>query len=139
MQNHFLKLYRVFPPILRVDISAKLDQSLTNVDPTMESRDVERSPVIVILSVHQTPIFLQKLPDCGGVVLVGVPQYHRRPAHSRLLLLLLTRTWHCQRRSVPGSGGVVGAALTRAHFRSDLNSASWITSGSSTTALNLCV
>uniref|UniRef100_A0A7N2MXX5 Uncharacterized protein n=1 Tax=Quercus lobata TaxID=97700 RepID=A0A7N2MXX5_QUELO len=81
----------VLPSILSVDISAIVDQALRDFDPAVERRHVEWRAVVVVPSVHQRQIFLQKLPDGSGVVLVHVPENRRGPAHSRFLFLLRLR------------------------------------------------
>ncbi|KAF7828024.1 hypothetical protein G2W53_019188 [Senna tora] len=50
---------------------------------------MKRSPIVIIPGLHQRRILLQKLPNSGGVVLMGMPQDQRGPTHSSLLLLLV--------------------------------------------------
>ena len=73
----------VLPSILSVDIDAILDQALRDFDLAVEWR-----AIVVVPSVHQCLIFLQKLSDSSSVVLVHVPENQRGSAHSRFLLLL---------------------------------------------------
>ena len=98
----------VLPLILSVDIGAILDQELCNFDPAVEWR-----VVVVVPSVHQRPIFLQKLPNSSSVVLVRMLENRRGLAHSHFLLLL-QRRWHwCGASAVAAFAvGVVSAGLS---------------------------
>ena len=111
----FFFFYGVLPSILSVDIGAIVDQALRDFDPAVERRHVERCAVVVVPSVHQRPIFLQKLPDCSGVVLVRVPENRRGPAHSRfllLLLLLLQRRRHWRGASAANAADFAAGAVS---------------------------
>ena len=87
----FFFLNSVLPSILSVDIGAILNQALCNFNPTMERRHMERRAVVVVPSMHQCLIFLQKLPDNSSVVLVRMLENRRGSAHSHFLLLLQWR------------------------------------------------
>ena len=111
----FFFFYGVLPSILSVDIGAIVDQALRDFDPAVERRHVERRAVVVVPSVHQRPIFLQKLPDGSGVVLVRVPENRRGPAHSRfllLLLLLLQRRRHWRGASAANAADFAAGAVS---------------------------
>lgn len=73
---------------------------------------MERGPIVVVPGVDKRLIFLEELADGSGVVLVSVPEYQRRPAHSRLLLLLVG--WG-RGASLTGRRGIARRGITRTH------------------------
>lgn len=50
--NEYEKLYRIFPTIWGIDVGAVFKQTVGDVDPAVESSDVERSTVVVISGLH---------------------------------------------------------------------------------------
>lgn len=92
---------RVLPTVLGIDVGAEFEEALGDVDPAVERGDVERGAVVVVAGVDEAGVFLQELPHRRRVVLVGVPQDQRRPAHPSLLPLLRRRRRRRRRRLRP--------------------------------------